>query len=78
MEPMTLHKAERYSEDHHDGKGEFIAFFPSGPKNCCWLDAYMGLFRIEGIEGFVTTRAAEDHWPDLQVIPLEGSTGVFE
>lgn len=30
-------------------------------KNCQWLDAYFGMFMIEGNEGFITTR----QWKEL-------------
>jgi hypothetical protein len=66
---MSLHRAERVAKEggQYDC-GRFLALFPSGPRVCTWLDAYMGLFRIEGVEGFVRTQDMEDQFPDLQVI----------
>lgn len=46
---------------------EFVAHFPAGPIKCKWLDAYFGLFRIEGHEGFVTVEAIREMFPNLEV-----------
>jgi len=37
------HKAQQIGFD----KAKFIAFFPAGPINCEWIDAYLGVLRID-------------------------------
>ena len=58
LERMTINQCERLAKD----LGTNATFDLCGPKGkikAKWLDAYMGLFQIEGSEGFVMTRQFE-------------------
>lgn len=69
--PFTnLHQEQRRAKSAGFDKAKFLALFPSGPRQCTWLDAYMGLFRIDGLEGFVAVNSIDAQLPDLQCIPL--------
>lgn len=48
----------------------FMALFPSGPRRCQWLDAYMGLVKIDGEDGFVMVRDLQDALPGTVCITL--------
>lgn len=63
---MNLYQCEAYAKDHGFDSVKFVALFPAGPKKCQWLDAYFGMFKIEGMEdGFVMTRTIDPMFPDL-------------
>ena len=62
---MTLKDCEERAKEEGFDSMEFTAFFPAGPKKCVWLDAYMGLFRVEGLDGFVMVSQMEKMFPDL-------------
>ncbi|HDS1649044.1 TPA: hypothetical protein QEL68_000740 [Stenotrophomonas maltophilia] len=65
---MSLLEAEEYAKDNDQySSGKFIAEFPAGDMACTWLDAYFGLFRIDGHEGFVSVRDMRNHLPNLRV-----------
>ena len=64
---MNIYQAERLAQENNSAK-EFIASFPAGPTRCKWLDPYMGLFTIEGHEGFVMVSDIDDAFPGLSVI----------
>ena len=63
---MTLYECERQAQEMPLGRAVFSATFPAGEKECIWLDAYMGLFRIKGLEGFNMTREIERLFPGLE------------
>jgi len=68
---------QREAEDKGFDSMEFIAIFPAGPTNCKWLDAYMGLFRVDHEdlkEGFLVA----NDYAGVACISLEGATGCFE
>lgn len=45
--------------------------FPAGPKKCKWLDAYLGMFTIEGVDGgFVMVGQIDEKYPDLICLPI--------
>jgi len=67
---MNLYQCENKAKEVGYDSMEFMALFPAGPKKCKWLDAYMGLFQIDGIEGFVTTKQIDKQIPDLVCVPL--------
>lgn len=62
---MNLYQCEKYAESNGFDSLEFIAHFPAGPKKCKWLDAYFGMFEIEGIDGFVMTKDVDKMYPSL-------------
>lgn len=65
---ISLYQCERRAQEIGFDKATFIAFFPSGPKECQWLDAYMGLFKIDtdGLrDNFVMTRDIDKLFPSL-------------
>ena len=67
---MNIYECERKAQEIGFDKAKFIAFFPSGPTNCKWLDAYMGLIQIDadGLrDGFVMTRQIAEEFPGLFV-----------
>ncbi len=70
---MNIYQAQRYAEENDQFQGgKFIAIFPAGPKVCTWLDAYFGMFTIEGIEdGFVMVKQIDDAYPNLLCQPIE-------
>lgn len=64
---MNLYQCENYAKTNGFDSVEFIALFPAGPKKCRWLDAYFGMFQIDGVgDGFVMTRDIDKMFPDLE------------
>ena len=68
--PMSLLECERLATQEGFDKMKFTALFPVGPRKCQWLDAYMGIFQVDGLEGFLMTGDIHEQFPDLLVIPL--------
>lgn len=65
---MNIYQCEERAKEIGYDNAKFVAFFPAGPKQCRWLDAYMGLLVIDedGLRGgFVTTRDIDREFPDL-------------
>ncbi len=63
---MNIYQCQEYAEKNGFDSVEFIANFPSGPKECKWLDAYFGLLTIDGVgDGFITTKQIDEMFPDL-------------
>lgn len=65
---MNIYQCEEKAKEIGFNTARFIALFPAGPKECKWLDAYMGLFVIDedGLrDGFVMTRDIDKQFPDL-------------
>ena len=54
LEKLTINQCESLAQDLGEG-ATFDLCGPKGKKPCKWLDAYMGLFQIEGEEGFMMT-----------------------
>lgn len=70
--PMSIHQCERLAKEDGFDRMKFTALFPAGPRVCTWLDAYFGMFQIEGLgDGFVMVNQIDDAFPDLVCIPLE-------
>jgi hypothetical protein len=68
---MNLYQAQRHAEDNGYDSEKFIAFFPAGTKVCKWIDAYFGMFNIEGTgDGFVMVRDVDDMCPNLVCEPI--------
>ncbi len=69
---MNLYQCEKYAQKNGFDSVEFIAIFPAGPKKCRWLDAYFGMFQIDGVgDGFVMTKDIDQMFPDLVCEPLK-------
>lgn len=64
---MNILQAERRAQVDGFDSTEFIAHFPNGARRCRWIDAYLGLFTVEGIDGFVTADEVDREIPDLEV-----------
>lgn len=65
---MGLLEAEEYAKDNDQfSDGRFVIEAPAGDLHCTWLDAYFGLFRIDGTEGFVSVRDMRNILPDAVV-----------
>lgn len=65
---MGLLEAEEYAKDNDEfSNGRFVIEAPAGEIHCTWLDAYFGLFRIDGQEGFVSVRDMRKVLPDAVV-----------
>ena len=63
---MNIYQCQKYAEKNGFDSVEFIANFPSGPKECKWLDAYFGFFKVDGLDdGFVTTNQIDEMFPNL-------------
>ena len=62
---MNLYQCEKYAKDNGFDSVEFEADFPIGATKCKWLDAYFGMFRIEGHDGFIRTCDVDEMFPDL-------------
>jgi hypothetical protein len=78
---MNIWQCEQKAKEEGFDSMEFVAFFPNGPMNCKWLDAYFGSFIVdnEALKGsFLTTKQIGEQFPDLKCIPLEEKTGCFE
>ena len=69
---MNLYQCQEWAKDNGFDKAKFIALFPSGPTECQWLDAYMGLLQIDKLgDGFVMVKQIDKMFPDLHCQPLE-------
>ena len=67
---MNLYQNQEKAKEIGFDKAKFTAFFPAGPIECQWLDAYMGLLKVdaEGMrDGFVMTKQIDEAFPDLVV-----------
>ena len=62
---MNIYQCEKYAQKNGFDSVKFIADFPSGPKECKWLDAYFGMFEVSGIDGFIRTGDIDDMFPEL-------------
>ena len=66
---MNLYQCEEAARDLDFEGAKFIALFPGGVFECQWLDAYIGIFKINNVkelEGkFFTTREVDKQYPDL-------------
>ena len=67
---MNLYQCQEKAKEIGFDRAKFIAFFPAGPVKCQWLDAYMGMLKVdtEGLrEGFMIARKIDEAFPDLVV-----------
>lgn len=66
MDILNIFQCEEEAKDEGFDSLKFIAIFPAGPKVCTWLDAYMGIFKVEGMEGSLMTRMIDKQFPKLE------------
>lgn len=67
---MNLYQCQEKAKDIGYDSAKFVAIFPSGPIECQWLDAYMGLLKVDadGLrDSFVMARNIDEMFPDLKV-----------
>lgn len=72
---MNIHQCQEIAKRGGYDKMKFDLVGPKGRKSCKWLDAYMGLFTMEGSDGFLMVRDfefAHDIWCE-NVMPPESS-----
>lgn len=65
---MNIHQCEAKAQQIGFDRARFIAVFPVGPVQCQWLDAYMGILKVDadGLrDGFLTTNQIDREFPDL-------------
>lgn len=61
---------QEYAKNNGYDSLEFMAMFPSGPCKGKWLDAYMGLVTLDGIDGFLMVRDLDSMMPGTVCIPF--------
>lgn len=59
LDKMTLHQCESLAKDVGFDGATFEFCGPLGCKKAKWVDAYFGLFEIEGQEGVLMTKQLE-------------------
>ena len=59
MSKYTINQCERIAKKNGFNSLAFVLHGPAGEKKCKWIDAYMGIFEIEGLKGLVMTRQVE-------------------
>lgn len=57
---VTLKECEEYAIKNGFDSIKFRTEFPNGDFLCQWLDAYMGLFKVDGLNGFLMTKDFKD------------------
>jgi len=70
---MNLHQCQKKAEEIGFDNAKFWAEFPAGLVECQWLDAYMGVFKInfDGLrDGFLMVKEIDDRFPDLECSEL--------
>lgn len=65
---MNIYQCQKHAERNGFDSDTFVAHFPAGPKECQWLDAYFGMFKIKGVtdDSFVTVSQIDDMFPALE------------
>ena len=59
---MRIDELCEYAKDHGFDNLRFkFTNLKGDVKHCMWLDAYLGLFRIDGNDGFITVK----QWKEL-------------
>jgi hypothetical protein len=66
---ISLYDCQQLAKTEGFDFSTFTAIFPSGPKKCTWLDAYFGLFQVDGLEGFLRVDDIVEKMPHLLVSP---------
>ena len=72
---MNLYQCQKYAEKNGFDSMKFNAHFPTGIRKCQWLDAYFGLFTIEGVtdNSFISVRDVDEAFPSLICTLLENT-----
>lgn len=64
---MSIFDCERIAQDREPSDSMRFLITPAPftkPVLCKWLDAYMGLFQVEGKTGFIMSRELNETLPD--------------
>jgi hypothetical protein len=64
LEKLTIQQCQRLAEKAGFDSATFDLCGPKGKLKAKWLDAYMGMFQVEGSDGFMMTRQLEFN-PDV-------------
>mgnify|MGYP000524126137 CR=1 FL=1 len=65
---MNIYQCQKYAKQNGFDSVKFTTDFPIGTRTCKWLDAYFGMFTIEGITdgAFITVRDVDAQFPRLE------------
>lgn len=66
---MDIYECERKAKDIGYNTAKFTAQFPAGEFECQWIDAYMGLFKVDADgmrDGFCTVRDFAEQFPTAE------------
>lgn len=77
LEKMTIHQCQELAKKAGYDKTEFLLCGPKGKMKAKWLDAYFGMFQIEGSDGFVMVQQFAFN-PDVWCESLEFSPSDIE
>ena len=77
LEKLSIQQCESLVKKLGFDKATFDLCGPKGKLKAKWLDAYMGIFQIEGQEGFSMTRQFEFH-PDVWCENLQFGDGAAD
>ena len=79
LKKMTLNQCQELAKTLGHDSATFDLCGPKGKKPCKWLDAYLGMFIIDGSEGFTMVsqlQFAQDLWcENLQFASPSGDNG---
>lgn len=64
LKKLTIHQCQELAKDIGYDHATFDLCGPKGRTPCKWLDAYLGLFIVDGAEGFNTVSQFE-YAPDI-------------
>lgn len=67
-EKLSLNQCEEIAKSAGYDSMKFYLCGPKGKKKCKWLDAYFGIFEMDGIEGFMRSNEfmfVDDIWCEL-------------
>lgn len=65
LEKLSILQCQAAAKDIGFDSATFKLCGPNGEKSAKWLDAYMGLFQVDGLDGFCTVgqfQYLEDLW----------------
>ncbi len=71
---MDIFECERKAREIGFNSAKFKAVFPSGVFECQWLDAYMGIFKVDadGLrDGFLMSRQVDEMFPGFHCFDLQ-------
>jgi len=70
---MNIYRCQEKAQELGFNNVKFFAEFPVGRIECQWLDAYMGLLKVDldGLrDGFLMTRQIDEMFPELECTDL--------